>query len=114
MQAAAYEGPKRDILIDVGTADSFLENQLKPDDFSKAAAGNKALALQLRKQARPHLRFFYDLVVVLPWLAYFLPVRLALALTCGTVRAFCGADMHKCCWRAGLEVVRLLMPHFSA
>ena len=58
VQAATYEGPKRDILIDVGTADSFLENQLKPDDFTEAAAGNKALAVQLRKQARPTLRVF--------------------------------------------------------
>ena len=36
----------------MGTADNFLENQLKPDDFSEAAAGNKALEVQLRKQAR--------------------------------------------------------------
>lgn len=80
VQAGAYEGPKRDILIDVGTADSFLENQLKPDDFSEAAAGNKALTVQLRKQARPIPRFFYvSAAFVLPWLAHFLPVCLALA-----------------------------------
>ena len=71
VQAAAYEGPKRDILIDVGTADSFLENQLKPDDFSEAAAGNKALAVQLRKQARPTPRLL-NAGVVLPWLAHLL------------------------------------------
>ncbi|KAK9837128.1 hypothetical protein WJX81_004933 [Elliptochloris bilobata] len=48
--AGEYSGPKRDILIDVGTTDPYLENQLKPDDFSEAAAGSKALEVQLRKQ----------------------------------------------------------------
>jgi S-formylglutathione hydrolase FrmB len=51
-QAGAYDGPKRDVLIDVGTADPYLAEQLRPDDFAQAAAGNKALAVQLRKQAR--------------------------------------------------------------
>ncbi len=53
-QAGAYDGPKRDVLIDVGTADPYLAEQLRPDDFAQAAAGNKALAVQLRKQARRH------------------------------------------------------------
>ena len=52
MQAKEYGGPKREILIDVGTADPHLEKQLKPDDFREAAASNKALDVQLRKQAR--------------------------------------------------------------
>ena len=79
MQAATYEGPKRDILIDVGTADSFLENQLKPDDFTEAAAGNKALAVQLRKQARPTLRVFTCLRCVAVASTLSFPVCLALA-----------------------------------
>ena len=53
LQAAVYAGPKRNILIDVGTADNFLENQLKPDDFCEAAASNEALEVQLRKQVHP-------------------------------------------------------------
>ena len=52
VQAKEYGGPKREVLIDVGTADPHLEKQLKPDDFREAAASNKALDVQLRKQAR--------------------------------------------------------------
>ena len=33
-----YSGPKPSILIDQGTADGFLNNQLKPENFAKAAA----------------------------------------------------------------------------
>jgi S-formylglutathione hydrolase len=33
-----YQGPKLDILIDQGCADGFLQNQLKPENFSAAAA----------------------------------------------------------------------------
>ena len=35
-----YSGPKPSILIDQGTADNFLTNQLKPENFAAAAAGN--------------------------------------------------------------------------
>ena len=49
-QAKAYSGPHREVLIDVGTADSFLKNQLKPDNF--AAAANGPVKAKLRKQAR--------------------------------------------------------------
>ena len=91
LQAAAYEGPKRDILIDVGTADSFLENQLKPDDFSEAAAGNKALTVQLRKQARPTLGFCYLVVFVLQRLCS--PACRGHALPCRCVRALGAPDM---------------------
>lgn len=51
-QASTYDGPKRDVLIDVGTADPYLAEQLRPDDFVQAATSNKALKVQLRKQAR--------------------------------------------------------------
>ena len=33
-----YSGPTPSILIDQGTADGFLNNQLKPDNFAAAAA----------------------------------------------------------------------------
>ena len=33
-----HSGPKPSILIDQGTADGFLYNQLKPDNFAAAAA----------------------------------------------------------------------------
>ena len=33
-----YSGPKPSILIDQGTADGFLQNQLKPENFAAAAA----------------------------------------------------------------------------
>jgi len=35
-----YNGPKPEILIDQGTADGFLEKQLKPKNFTAAAASN--------------------------------------------------------------------------
>ena len=90
LQAAAYEGPKRNILIDVGTADSFLENQLKPDDFSEAAAGNKALEVQLRKQARP------EETPLLMCSGSACTLRLALTgwMMSRTVRALAGTGMH--------------------
>ena len=34
----SYSGPKPSILIDQGTADGFLRNQLKPENFAAAAA----------------------------------------------------------------------------
>merc|ERR1719412_2480065 len=45
-----YSGPKPSILIDQGTADGFLRNQLKPENFAAAAAGN-GYPVQLRMQA---------------------------------------------------------------
>ena len=51
-QVQSYSGPPRSILIDVGTADDFLEKQLKPENFAKAAAGHggSSIKLQLRMQ----------------------------------------------------------------
>merc|ERR1712066_860116 len=37
---SSYSGPKAPVLIDQGTADGFLENQLKPKNFFMAAAKN--------------------------------------------------------------------------
>jgi len=45
----SYQGPKPTILIDQGTADGFLENQLKPKNFAAAAAGN-GYPVQVRMQ----------------------------------------------------------------
>jgi len=36
----AYKGPKRDILVDQGTDDEFLNTMLMPDKLQEAAAGN--------------------------------------------------------------------------
>lgn len=51
-QVKDYSGPPRSILIDVGTADDFLEKQLKPENFANAAAthGGSSIKLQLRMQ----------------------------------------------------------------
>merc|ERR1712038_1292533 len=45
-----YNGPKAPILIDQGTADGFLSNQLKPTNFTAAAASNR-YPINLRMQA---------------------------------------------------------------
>ncbi len=34
-----YAGPEREILIDVGTSDNFLKEQLKPENFTAAVEG---------------------------------------------------------------------------
>merc|ERR1712088_839254 len=44
-----YDGPKVPVLIDQGTADGFLENQLKPKNFFMAAAKN-GYNVELRMQ----------------------------------------------------------------
>lgn len=44
-----YNGPQRDVLIYVGTKDDFLDNQLQPKEFAKAAAGTK-ISVDLRLQ----------------------------------------------------------------
>ncbi|KAK9907708.1 hypothetical protein WJX75_008553 [Coccomyxa subellipsoidea] len=56
-----YSGPPRSILIDVGTADDFLEKQLKPENFANAAATHRSssIKLQLRMQdGYDHSYFF--------------------------------------------------------
>jgi len=45
----SYSGPKPTILIDQGTADGFLHNQLKPENFASAAAA-AGYPCQLRMQ----------------------------------------------------------------
>lgn len=51
LQVKGYKGPSRKILIDVGTKDDFLENQLKPDVLAKAAPGTP-VSVDLRLQVR--------------------------------------------------------------
>merc|ERR1719454_1461984 len=46
---SSYSGPKVPVLIDQGTADGFLENQLKPKNFFIAAAKN-GYNVELRMQ----------------------------------------------------------------
>ena len=45
-----YSGPERDILVDQGTADNFLKEQLDPTAFKAAANGNSKINLQHRMQ----------------------------------------------------------------
>ena len=46
----SYSGPEKDILLDIGTGDNFLKEQLLPEALKKAADGNKLLHLDLRMQ----------------------------------------------------------------
>lgn len=48
--AKSYSGPARDLLVDQGTADNFLKEQLDPSDLRKAVEGNSKLQLSLRFQ----------------------------------------------------------------
>lgn len=50
--AKSYNGPEREILIDQGTADNFLKEQLDPTAFIKATDSNSKLKLTHRMQAR--------------------------------------------------------------
>ena len=45
-----YSGPRVPILIDQGSADGFLANQLKPQNLAAAAAANGAYPVNLRMQ----------------------------------------------------------------
>lgn len=49
--AKGYSGPARDVLVDIGTSDSFLAEQLDPAAFKAAAAANSKIQLDLRLQA---------------------------------------------------------------
>jgi S-formylglutathione hydrolase len=44
-----YVGPKLPVLMDTGTADDFLESQLQPWAFEKAAAGKLELVSNMRE-----------------------------------------------------------------
>ena len=53
MLAQSYSGPEKDIMLYIGTGDSFLKDQLMPEALEKAASGNKLLNLDLKMQAGP-------------------------------------------------------------
>lgn len=58
VEAGAAKGAYDDILIDQGTADSFLENQLKPELFAQAcAAAGQKLSLRMQ-EGYDHSYFF--------------------------------------------------------
>lgn len=57
--AKGYSGPQRDILIDVGTGDNFLEKQLKPEALENAAKANKALQCRVRLQEDYDHSYFF-------------------------------------------------------
>lgn len=48
--AKEYEGPEREILVDQGTADNFLKEQLDPTAFKSATDGNPKITLNHRMQ----------------------------------------------------------------
>ena len=47
---AKYQGPQSPILIDQGTGDGFLKDQLKPENFAAAAAkaGYQSVSVNMR------------------------------------------------------------------
>lgn len=49
-----YKGPKVPVLIDVGTADNFKDEQLTPEIFEEAAAGKLDVRLRLQVIAVAH------------------------------------------------------------
>lgn len=49
-QIERYQGSPIDLLIDQGTADEFIDTQLKPHLLEEAAAANPTVRLQLRRQ----------------------------------------------------------------
>ena len=63
LQVKGYKGPSRKILIDVGTKDDFLENQLKPYVFAKAASGTP-VSVDLRLQVRAAAQVAIDKAAV--------------------------------------------------
>lgn len=50
--AKNYSGPEREILIDQGTGDNFLKEQLDPTAFIKAVESNGKLKLKHRMQVK--------------------------------------------------------------
>ena len=63
LQVKGYKGPARKILIDVGTKDDFLENQLKPDVLAKAASST-SVSVDLRLQVRAAVKSAIDKAAV--------------------------------------------------
>lgn len=57
--AKEYTGPMRHLLIDTGTADSFLEVQLKPERLAQVVAGNCALTIDNRLQEGYDHSYFF-------------------------------------------------------
>lgn len=57
--AKEYGGPARHLLLDTGTADSFLEVQLKPERLVEAVAGNGNLTVTSRLQEGYDHSYFF-------------------------------------------------------
>lgn len=53
--AKSYDGPRIDVLVDQGTADKFLVEQLDPKAFKAAADGNSKINLEHRMQVSTSL-----------------------------------------------------------
>lgn len=57
--AGAYTGPPRDLLIDTGTGDSFLEVQLQPHTLEAAVKSSSALSITSRMQEGYDHSYFF-------------------------------------------------------
>jgi S-formylglutathione hydrolase len=57
--AKAYKGPKVEVFIDQGTDDSFLREQLKPENFKSAVEGKSNIDLKLEYRDGYDHSYFY-------------------------------------------------------
>lgn len=79
-----YAGPEREILIDVGTSDNFLKEQLKPENFTSAAEANPKVKVNLRLQVSKKLR--PATTVKSAFVVAYLNLDFADAMTCTTLK----------------------------
>lgn len=68
--AAAYAGPTLEFLIDQGTADKFLKEQLLPMDFVRACSANGSLRVTLREQQGYDHGYYFITTFVEDHIAY--------------------------------------------
>lgn len=57
--AKAYKGPKVEVFIDQGTDDSFLREQLKPENFKSAVENQSNIDLKLEYREGYDHSYFY-------------------------------------------------------
>ena len=57
--ARKYQGPKKEIFVDQGTSDSFLREQLLPENLKKVVDANPSLDLTLKYREGYDHSYFY-------------------------------------------------------
>ena len=57
--AKGYKGPKTEIFVDLGTADSFLEEQLLPENLKAAVEANPSIDMRLEYRDGYDHSYFY-------------------------------------------------------